>query len=142
MSAIDRLFWGMRAAATGMSAERVRMDVIADNIANVNTTKTPTGQPYRRRQVVFEPILAEVEGRERPAGVRVAGIESDMSTPFERVYRPDHPDADASGMVALPNINALEEMADLVTAVRSYEANMSVQRSFVQMAERALRDSQ
>ena len=142
MSAINRLFWGMQAAATGMSAERVRMDVIADNVANVNTTNTPEGGPYRRRQVLFEPLLAEVEGATRPAGVRVTGVEPDMQTPFERVHQPNHPDADDNGMVALPNINALEEMADLVTAVRSYEANMSVQESFVQMAERALRAAQ
>ena len=142
MSAIDRLFWGMRAAATGMSAERVRMDVIADNIANVNTTKTPEGGPFRRRHVLFEPLLAEVEGQLRPAGVRVTGVERDMTKPHERIHQPTHPDADANGMVTLPNINALEEMADLVTAVRSYEANMSVQASFVQMAERALRSAQ
>jgi len=142
MSAIDRLFFGMRTSATGMSAERIRMDVIADNIANVNTTKTPEGGPYRRRQVLFEPIMAEVEGQMRPAGVRVAGVERDMRKAPELVYQPNHPDADAEGMVALPNINALEEMADLVTAVRAYEANMSVQNSFVQMAERALRSAQ
>jgi flagellar basal-body rod protein FlgC len=91
----------------------------------------------------FAPILARLsDGRVRTEGVRVAGVEQDTSTPFERIHDPDHPDADAQGYVSMPNVNTAREMADLITAMRAYEANASVQESFVQMAERALRLAQ
>jgi flagellar basal-body rod protein FlgC len=143
MDGISRLFSGMNASASGLSAERVRIDVIAANIANANTTNTPSGGPYRRQLVHFEPILKRMtDGNYEAAGVRVSEIADDLKTPFERIYDPGHPDADGSGFVRMPNVNATREMADLMTAVRAYEANLSVQESFLQMAERALRLAQ
>jgi flagellar basal-body rod protein FlgC len=143
MSSINKLFSAMNASASGMSAERARIDVIARNIANAGTTRTPDGGPYRRQLVHFEPILERaLNGTLAPAGVRVTGIRDDLTTPFERVFDPSHPDAQADGFVRMPNVNATREMADLITAVRAYEANLSVQESFLQMAERALRLAQ
>jgi len=140
MDGIGKLFSGMRAAASGLAAERIRIDVIARNIANAETTRTPEGGPYVRQVVSFEPLLERAaDGRAQAAGVRVASVEPDRSTPMERVFDPQHPDADAHGFVLLPNVNTTQEMADLITAMRAYEANLSVQESFVRMAERALR---
>ena len=140
MDPITRLFSGMRIAAGGMAAERVRSDVIARNIANAHTTRTPEGGPYRRQVVRFETVLQRAaDGGLTPAGVRVAGVEPDMTTPMERIHDPSHADADATGHVLLPNVNTTLEMADMITAMRAYEANIAVQESFVQMAERALR---
>lgn len=143
MDGIRNLFQGMNASASGLSAERVRIDVIARNIANANTTNAGDGGPYRRQIVHFEPILHRMtDGRVRAAGVRVSEVGPDTTTPFERIYDPGHPDADGTGFVKMPNVNATREMADLITAVRAYEANLSAQESFLQMAERALRMAQ
>lgn len=144
MNGIQKLFSGMRASSTGMAAERTRMDVIAKNVANAETTRTPEGGAYRRQQVLFEPMLLKAKdtGRYESIGVRISDIVEDFDTPMEVVHWPGHPDADQDDMVTLPNINALREMADLVTAMRAYEANLNIQQSFVQMAERALRASQ
>lgn len=146
MDGIRSLFSGFRATASGMSAERVRMDVIARNIANANTTRMPGSEepdPYRRQVVHFAPILQEAGGGEKEVlGVRVTEIAPDMKTPFEEIYDPTHPDADENGVVRLPNVNTMKEMADLMTAVRAYEANLKAQESFVRMAERALRLAQ
>lgn len=139
MSGIDKLFAGMRASSSGLAAERARMDVIAENIANARTTRTPEGGPYRRKVVRFEPLLREAaHGQTEVAGVRAAAILSDYSTPFQVIHDPSHPDSDAEGFVRLPNINTVIEMADLITAVRAYEANLAVQQNFMQMVERAL----
>jgi flagellar basal-body rod protein FlgC len=139
MNGIDRLFSGMRSAASGLTAERVRIDVIAENIANARTTRTSDGGPYRRKQVVFEPLLARADdGGVQAEGVRAAKVVRDFDSPFERILDPSHPDADGEGMVAYPNVNAVLEMADLITAMRAYEANLTVQENFVRMAERAL----
>ena len=110
------LFGGLNISATGMGAERVRMDVIAENLANADTTKGPDGKPYRRKEVVlsFDQTLD---------GVKVAGITEDQSAP-RRVYDPGHPDADAQGYVSLPNVEPVTEMVDLITASRGYEANV------------------
>jgi flagellar basal-body rod protein FlgC len=143
MNDLSTLFSGLRISSTGLAAERTRIDVIARNIANANTTRTPQGGPYQRQVVDFEPLLLRAEdGLQQVAGVRVAGILADASTPFEQVFDPGHPDADERGMVLLPNVNATREMADLITAMRAYEANASAQDSFVHMAERALRLAQ
>ena len=140
MTGIERFFSGMRAAASGMAAERVRIDVIASNIANAETLSTPSGGPYRRRVVEFEPILQRLQdGSALPAGVRVRQVVEDFKTPMEKISDPDHPLADAEGLVTRPNVNPTLEMADLITAVRAYESNISVQESFQRMAERALR---
>ncbi len=140
MSGLEQLFSGFRAAASGMTAERTRIDVIARNIANARTTRTPEGGPYRRQVVEFEPILERLsDGTTLMAGVRVAAIRDDETTPFEEVYDPTHPDADANHIVRYPNVNTTREMADLIMAMRAYEANLEAQRNFVEMAERALR---
>jgi len=139
MSGIQNLFSGMRTSASGLSAERTRIDVIAENIANARTTRTPEGGPYRRKVVMFEPILQEsLSGQEVHAGVNISKVVADMSSAFERVLDPGHPDADPDGFVEYPNVNTVLEMADLITAMRAYEANLTAQENFVRMAERAL----
>jgi len=146
MDGIRSLFRGFRATASGMTAERIRMDVIARNIANANTTRMPGSSepnPYRRQVVHFAPILHELEGgKQEVRGVRVTEIAPDTTTPFEEIPDPTHPDADENGIVRMPNVNTMKEMADLMTAVRAYEANLKAQDSFVRMAERALRLAQ
>ena len=124
------MFDALSISSTGMSAERLRMDVIAENLANAETTRTPEGGPYRRQEVVLEqasPSFGEVLG-----GVRVAGIVSD-SSPARRVYDPGHPDADKQGYVTLPNVNPVNEMVDLITAQRGYEANVTAMNAAKQM---------
>jgi flagellar basal-body rod protein FlgC len=138
MDGTNGFFTGMRISASGLTAERERMDVIAENLANARTTSTPEGGPYRRRVVLFEPILDEVRGEERTLGVRAARVAFDRATDFERVMDPGHPDAGPDGMVLYPNVNTIMEMADLITAMRGYEANLTAQENFVRMAERAL----
>ena len=142
MSGLDRLFSGMRISATGLSAERVRIDTIAENIANARTTRTPQGGPYRRKMVVFEPIMRRAlgarGGEDAYDGVAASRVVQDYSTPFQSVLEPGHPDADATGNVAYPNVNTVIEMADLIMSLRAYEANVTAQENFVRMAERAL----
>jgi flagellar basal-body rod protein FlgC len=143
MNGIQKLFQGMRASSSGMAAERIRIDVVAKNLANAEVTSTPDGGPYRREVVRFAPILQRTEdGKKAIAGVRVSAIEHDTWTPFERVRIPGHPDADANGWVTMPNVNPTLEMADLITAVRAYEANANAAESFTRMAERAIRLAQ
>jgi len=118
-------------SASGLSAQRARLDVIANNIANVETTRTPEGGPYRRQQVVF----ASRGGN--PGGVDMVGLVPDSREP-RRVYQPGHPDADADGFVAYPNVSIVEEMVDLVSATRSYEANAAAFVAAKAMAQQAL----
>tara|TARA_R110002126_G_scaffold177860_2_gene326851 strand:+ start:8096 stop:8530 length:435 start_codon:yes stop_codon:yes gene_type:complete len=141
MDGINKLFKGFKIASSALRAERTRVDTIAKNIANAQTTYTPeTGTAYRREVVHFQPILERMEGGgHEVTGVQVSSIEQDMNTPFEEVYDPGHPDADARGIVKFPNVNTMHEMADLITAVRAYEANINVQDTFERMAQRALR---
>jgi flagellar basal-body rod protein FlgC len=96
------------------------MDLVADNLANANTTRTPDGQPYRRKVAIFQPITPTPS---MPGGVRVAQIAAD-TTPPRLVYEPGHPDADANGYVAYPNVDIVHEMVDMITASRAYEANI------------------
>ncbi len=110
----------LKVSTSGMSAERLRMDLIADNLANANTTRTAQGTPYRRKVAVFEPIRPTAD---RPGGVRAVAIAED-TTPFRQVYQPGHPDADANGYVNYPNVDMVSEMIDLITASRAYEANI------------------
>ena len=143
MSGISNLFSGMRASSSGLAAERIRLDVIARNLANAETTRTPEGVPYRRQTVWFEPLLQRAEdGSMQVSGVKVGGVNSDYASPMERILNPGHPDADAQGYVTMPNVNTTAEMVDLISASRAYEANLSAQESFIQMAERALRLAQ
>lgn len=126
-------------AASGLGAERLRMEVVANNISNASVTRTPEGGPYRRRDVVFETVLLGVEANGEPGlgGVRVAGMVSDSSE-LPRVYNPGHPDADADGFVAMPNVNLPIEMVNLITASRAYEANLRVAQSFLELSQSAL----
>lgn len=130
---------GAESAASAIQAEKVRMEVISQNIANANTTNTPDGGPYQRQVVRFETILKnEFDSTNAVHQVRVAGIEND-SRPYRQVYQPGHPDADPeSGMVKFPNVSVHEEMADLISSSRATEANLAIIRTARQMAMQTL----
>jgi flagellar basal-body rod protein FlgC len=133
------LLSGINSTASALDAERVRMDVISQNIANVNTTRGPDGKPYQRQQVVFASVLRDRQAGETgaPQQIQIARITKD-NRPARMVYMPGHPDADDHGMVAVPDINIHEEMADMISASRSYEANLAVARNAHAMAMNAL----
>ncbi len=129
-------------SASGLSAERQRMEVVANNLANANTTRTAGGGPYRRQHLVFAAVLNEQQGgfprsASSPGGVRVVAVEEDPSA-LPRVFNPGHPDADEQGYVTMPNVKIPNEMVDLMTASRAYEANLRALRSFRTMAEQTL----
>ena len=136
-------------SASGMTAERMRMDIIAENIANVDTTVTDKGGPYRRKMVVFEErrrtefripmnVRDEITGKNAIGeGVRVKKIIEDES-PLKYEYNPAHPNADENGYVAKTNVNIIEEMTDMITATRAYEANVTVISNAKGMAQAAL----
>ncbi len=135
-------------SASGMTAERLRMDVVANNLANVNTTRTPGGGPFRREQVALAPASASFgetlaglsgdDGAEAArGGVQVSGIVPDMR-PFKRVYQPGHPDADTQGYVNLPNVDTVTEMVDMMGATRAYEANVAAVGAVKGMAMKAM----
>jgi len=129
---------GAESAASALQAEKVRMEVISQNIANANTTQTDKGGPYQRQVVRFETIMANhFDPQNANAEVRVAGIETD-DRPFKVMHQPGHPDADADGMVKYPNVNVHEEMADLIASSRAMEANLSIIRTARQMAMQTL----
>jgi flagellar basal-body rod protein FlgC len=122
------LMTGINSTSSALHAERVRMEVISQNIANVNTTRGLNGLPYQRQQVVFETMLQDQlagDGSLSPQAVKVAQIQRDPRPP-RLLYDPGHPDANAEGMVAMPDINLHEEMVDLIAASRAYEANLAV----------------
>ena len=132
-------------SSSGLSAQRIRMNVISSNLANINTTRTPQGGPYQRKDVVFaanptsqtfQDLLQSYFGR-KPSGVRVAGVINDPRPSLIR-YDPNHPDADEQGYVALPNINLMEEMVNMISATRSYEANVAAISATKNMALKAL----
>ncbi|BET66042.1 flagellar basal body rod protein FlgC [Opitutales bacterium ASA1] len=126
--------------SSALDAEKTRLEVIGQNIANAHTTRGPDGVPYQRRTVTFEAQLRQVAGDgglSLASGPRVAGIVTD-TTPGQAIYNPAHPHANEQGMVEMPNVNLSHEMVDLITASRSYEANLSVVRTARQMAQRAL----
>lgn len=136
-------FSTLRISASGLSAERLRMDTVASNIANVNTTRGENGQPYRRKIAVFQENLASAMNPEtgnydnKLLGVKAVGIAEDQS-PFRKVYDPSNPDADKDGYVNMPNVNILNEMADMMVASRSYEANVNAVNSEKSMFSKAL----
>ena len=139
MSLLD----AMDVVASGLSAQRVRMGVTAANLANANTTRTPDGGPYRRRDPVFaETALPGRDGFAGALDAEMTGVKvEEIATsdgPLEMVYDPFHPDADAEGYVALPDVNVVEEMVDMVTASRSYEANATAFDLLRTMMQRAL----
>ena len=115
-------------AASGMYAQRLRVQLAASNIANAETTRTADGGPFRRKEPVFQAILLEESGGVPVTGVAVTGIRASQE-PFTSKYDPSHPDADASGMDQYPNVNPVEEMVNLTEAERSFEANIAVVRS-------------
>ena len=112
-------FDSMRISASGLSAERLRMDTITSNMVNATTTRTAEGGPYVRKVAVFQEAL---DNNMNSYGVKAVGIEADKSA-LRMVYDPSHPDANAEGYVAYPNVNVLNEMADMIAATRAYEAN-------------------
>jgi len=131
------MFNALNISATGLTAQRLRMDVISQNIANINTTRTTQGIPYQRKLALFQEIPGQDFSRifqntlNRPvmgAGVRVSDITAD-NTPGDRVYEPGHPDADADGYITMPNVNIIKEMVDMISANRSYEANITAMNS-------------
>lgn len=133
----------LKLAGSGMAANRQWMDTISSNLANARATQTPEGGPYKRRDPVF--VAEDLGGNDTMSvdssnarmGVRVAGVRIDESTPV-LLHEPGHPDADKDGMVKYPNISAVEEMTNMITASRSYEANVQAFNSFKTMATRAL----
>jgi len=126
---------GINVTASALSAEKLRMDLIAQNIANAHTTHDVDGQAYKRKVVSFESCIEPNSDGEK--GVRVAQVSNDNS-PGEVIYNPGHPDADQDGMVQMPNVNIATEMVDLLSSSRAYEANLAVVRNAKQMAMKAL----
>ncbi|NLX63708.1 MAG: flagellar basal body rod protein FlgC [Clostridiaceae bacterium] len=142
------LFDAFNISASALTAQRLRMDIIAQNIANVNTTRTEEGTPYRRKTVVFQEKEADIpfsqylseQSRKRflaGGGVRVAAIVEDP-TPFKEVYDPSHPDADENGIVRMPNVEIVTEMVNMISATRAYEANVTALNASKSMASKAL----
>ena len=137
---------GMRVSSSGMAAQRMRMNTISSNIANINTTRTPEGGPYRRKDVVVEAmpdarsfgdIIMSTDPRSDVQRVQVVDVLSDTKAPILK-YEPNHPDANEEGYVAYPNINHMEEMANMIMATRLYEANVSAMQASKDMAASAL----
>ncbi|MEB3198106.1 MAG: flagellar basal body rod protein FlgC [Candidatus Sericytochromatia bacterium] len=135
-------FDSLHASASGLTAQRLRMDVISNNIANANSTRGKDGKAYRRQLVALESREVQqrdIEGQTKgtPLGVRVTKIFEDES-PLRMVYDPQHPDANPDGYVAFPNVNVVQEMTDMISATRSYEANVTVINAVKGMAAKAL----
>jgi flagellar basal-body rod protein FlgC len=134
------LITGIAATGSALNAQKTRLDVVAQNIANSHTTKSADGSPYKRQVVTFEAELSNrIAGKAHGTkeGVKVAAVSADP-TPGQKIYDPRHPDADAQGMVTMPNVNVSREMVDLITASRAYEANLSVVKAARQMAQRTI----
>ncbi|WMJ24253.1 flagellar basal body rod protein FlgC [Paludicola sp. MB14-C6] len=132
-------------SGSGLTASRLRMDIISENISNQETTRAANGEPYRRKMVVYEPIqdnsfrsmMNKNIYQSGKKGVRVAKILED-ETPFTPVYRPDHPDADENGYVMMPNVDPVKETLDMMAATRAYEANLTAFNAVKTMASKAL----
>jgi flagellar basal-body rod protein FlgC len=138
------LFSVLSIGASGMAAQRTRAELLVENLANAETTRTPEGGPYRRKDVVFEstpvasPFASVFDTQIHAAGgVAVADVVTDNSAP-ERRYQPGHPDADADGYVAFPKVNPAEDMVDLMGAARSYEANVAAISAVKDMIQRSI----
>ena len=139
------LFDALNVSGSGLSAERLRMDVTAENLANAQTTRGPDGQPYRRKEVVlqqqgggFETALTSAMGSSTPAqGVEVAAIVEDP-LPNRMIYDPGHPDANGEGYVEMPNVDPVTEMVDLISASRAYEANVTAMQTAKAMFSKTL----
>ena len=137
------LFSAISVGASGMAAERVRAELLVENLANTETTRTPGGGPYQRKDAVFEssgvdsPFASVFDSQVQGVGVSVSAIVTDTSQP-ERRYMPGHPDADADGYVAFPHINPAEDMVDLMSAARGYEANVAAIGAVKDMIQRSI----
>ncbi len=142
------LFDGLEISASALTAQRLRMDVTAENLANAQTTRGADGQPYRRKEVVLQEVqqggfgaqlsaAMGVGGSRRPGGVEVAQVAQD-ATPGKRVYDPGNPDADAQGYVLMPNVDTVTEMVDLIDSSRAYEANVTAMQASKQMFSKTL----
>jgi flagellar basal-body rod protein FlgC len=137
------LLTGINSTSAALDAERLRMEVVSQNIANANVTRGPDGKPYQRQQVIFESVMnqARLGGPTTPgadaATVRVSRVEGDQR-PSVRAFRPGHPDADAKGFITLPNVSIHEEMVDYIASSRAFEANLTVVKNARQMAQQTL----
>jgi flagellar basal-body rod protein FlgC len=141
------LFSALEISASGLTAQRLRMDVTSANLANAQSTRTPEGGPYRRQDVVLQEQSGEgtfagtlagvLGGGGEPAGVEVAAIIPD-TTPLRQVYEPSSPEADAQGYVEMPNVNPVEEMTDLIDASRSYQANVTAMQTTKQVFSKTI----
>lgn len=138
-------FGSMDTSVSGLSAQRLRLDVISQNLTNVETTRTPEGGPYKRKAVIFESMqnpssFNQVLGKyqeSRSNGVRVSQIVEDENA-FKSVYNPTHPDADGQGYVQMPNVNMVDEMVNMISASRAYEANVTAFNNMKAMVNKAL----
>ena len=144
------LFQAFNISASGMTAQRFRTDIISENIANVNTTRTENGEPYRRKLVSisekgvtpFSQFFSTSKNRAVGNGVKVTRVTEDYSSDFIKEYDPSNPDADEDGYVSYPNVNTVSEMTDLIDATRSYEANVTAFEASKSMAAAGLRIGQ
>ncbi len=135
-------FSALKVSASGLAAERLRVNLASSNLANAESTRGADGKPYQRLDPVLQAVpfgeaLAQASGEAQPVGVRVAEIARD-ATPGRRMYDPSHPDADAGGFVTLPNVNPVHEVVNLMSASRAYDANASAVETLKTMAQRAL----
>lgn len=130
---MNDIFLPLKVSATGLEAQKIRLNVIASNIANINSTRTPEGGPYRRKDVLFITHIYDQISH----GVDIYRIVEDQR-PFRIVYDPSHPDADRNGYVEYPNVNPMEEMINLISASRAYEANLTMINSYKEMFMRTL----
>jgi flagellar basal-body rod protein FlgC len=131
----------MNISGAGMSAQRTRMNVVSSNLANINTTRTPEGGPYRRKDVILSAIpVQDSFGKvleQNMSAPQVVSVTNDQSE-FQKIYDPSHPDADQSGYVSMPNVNLMKEMVDMLSATRAYEANSTVISTIKGMAQKAI----
>jgi flagellar basal-body rod protein FlgC len=138
-------FHSIQTSSSGLSAQRLRMNLISGNLANVNTTRTQQGGPYRRKEAVFaaEPMNSSFNKiltdrlNSQFSGVRIDGVHEDQTKPLMK-YQPSHPHADGKGFVAMPNINPMEEMVNMISATRGFEANVTALKAAREMALKAL----
>ncbi|MBN2427703.1 MAG: flagellar basal body rod protein FlgC [Deltaproteobacteria bacterium] len=137
------LFNTIKISSTALKAQQIRLNTVSSNLANAETTQTPEGGPYKRKTVVFQsdgsPFSENLDQELRGSvqGVKVTSIMADQAAP-RIIYNPGHPDANEEGYVSMPNINVLEEMADMVSATRAYEANINTIQASKRMALKAL----
>jgi flagellar basal-body rod protein FlgC len=128
----------IQSTRSALDAERTRIEIVSQNLANANVTRSVDGQPYKRKQVIFESLVNNA-GTNPNSGstIRVSRVESDQR-PFREVFKPDHPDADPRGYVRYPNVNVHEEMVDLIASSRAFEANIAVVKNARQLAQQAM----